>query len=148
MFAYCVCACMLRLDQELFPEAIHENHCTSIWCRSVGGRCRMRILYSATLFALAIARLAAAQQPPPAGAPAEQVYKNIQVLKGVPADQITPTMRVIARDLGVTCEYCHDEMDRSKDGVEAKDTARAMITMMRAINKDSFGGSTEDTCVY
>src|SRR5262245_17238122 len=98
--------------------------------------------------ALALPSLADAQQPPAEGRMAEQVYKNIQVLKGVPADQITPIMRVIARDLGVTCEFCHDEMDRSKDGVEAKDTARAMITMMRAINKDSFGGSTEDTCVY
>jgi Photosynthetic reaction centre cytochrome C subunit len=97
--------------------------------------------------AFALPNHADAQQPPAEGRMAEQVYKNIQVLKGVPADQITPIMRVIARDLGVTCEFCHDEMDRSKDGLEAKDTARAMITMMRDINKDSFGGSTEVTCV-
>ena len=107
----------------------------------------MRILVSATGLALVIARLAAAQQPPPAGAPAEQVYKNIQVLKGVPADMITPTMRVIARDLGVTCEYCHDEMDRAKDGLEPKKTARSMMVMMREINKNSFGGDTAVTCV-
>jgi len=44
-----------------------------------------------------------------AGKTAVEVYKNIQVLKDVPADQITPTMRVIARDLDVTCEFCHDE---------------------------------------
>jgi hypothetical protein len=75
------------------------------------------------------------------------VYKNIQVLKGTPADQITPTMRVIARDLGVTCEFCHDEMDRSKDGLAPKDTARAMIAMVRDINKNSFGGRTMVTCV-
>jgi photosynthetic reaction center cytochrome c subunit len=106
----------------------------------------MRILGSAAGLALTIACLAAAQQPPPPGAPAERVYKNIQVLKGVPADQITPVMRVIARDLGITCEYCHDEMDRAKDGLEAKETARSMIVMMREINKNSFGGNTEVTC--
>jgi photosynthetic reaction center cytochrome c subunit len=106
-----------------------------------------RILVSAAGLTLAIVCVAAAQQPPAPGAPAEQVYKNIQVLKGVPADQITPTMRVIARDLGVTCEYCHDEMDRAKDGLEPKQTARRMIVMMREINKNSFAGNTEVTCV-
>jgi hypothetical protein len=107
----------------------------------------MRILGSAAGLALAIVSLAAAQQQPPAGSTAEQVYKNIQVLKGVPADQITPTMRVIARDLGVTCEFCHDEMDRSADSLEAKETARSMMRMMNDINKNSFGGRTEVTCV-
>jgi hypothetical protein len=101
----------------------------------------------AAVLTLAIASLAAAQQAPPPGSTAEQVYKNIQVLKGTPADQITPTMRVIARDLGVTCEFCHDEMDRSKDGMDTKDTARLMIAMMRDINKNSFGGQTAVTCV-
>ena len=95
---------------------------------------------------LALPRLAAAQQPTE-GRMAEQVYKNIQVLKGVSADQITPIMRVIARDLGVTCEFCHDEMDRSKDSLAPKDTARAMMTMMSDINKNSFGGRTQVTCV-
>ena len=35
-----------------------------------------------------------------AGKTAGEIYKNVQVLKDVPADQITPSMRVIARDLG------------------------------------------------
>jgi hypothetical protein len=56
-------------------------------------------------------------------------------------------MRVIARDLGVTCEYCHEEMDRSKDTLEPKKTARNMMVMMREINKNSFGGNTAVTCV-
>src|SRR5262245_14483481 len=97
--------------------------------------------------ALALPSLADAQQPPAEGRTAEQVYKNIQVLKGVPADQITPIMRVLARDLGVTCEFCHDAMDRSKDSLAPKNTARAMMTMMRDINKNSFGGRTQVTCV-
>jgi hypothetical protein len=107
----------------------------------------MRNFGGAAGLALAIACLAAAQRPPAEGQTAEQVYKNIQVLKGTPADQITPTMRVIARDLGVTCEFCHDEMDRSKDDLAPKQTARAMMAMMRDINKNSFGGRTMVTCV-
>jgi len=107
----------------------------------------MRILMSAAGLTLTIACLAAAQQPPAPGALAEQMYKNIQVLKGVPADQITPIMRVIARDLGITCEHCHDATDRAKDGLQPKETARRMIVMMREINKNSFAGNTEVTCV-
>ncbi len=107
----------------------------------------MRNFGGAAGLVLAIACLAAAQRPPAEGKTAEQVYKNIQVLKGTPADQITPTMRVIARDLGVTCEFCHDPKDRSKDDLKPKQTARAMITMMRDINKNSFEGRTEVTCV-
>lgn len=108
----------------------------------------MRSLRNAAGLALAISCIAAAQQQPPTGGKtAEQVFKNIQVLKGIPADQITPTMRVIARDLGVTCNYCHDEEDRAKDGLEPKDTARKMIVMMRDINNASFAGRTEVTCM-
>ena len=65
------------------------------------------IVVLAALFLLAIPAILAAQQPPPPGQLAEQVYKNIQALKGTPAELITPTMRVMARDLGVTCEFCH-----------------------------------------
>src|SRR6185436_818569 len=89
-------------------------------------------LPSVTALVLAMTCLAAAQQaPPPPGTPAEQVYKNIKVLKSVPNEQINPGMRVIARDLGVTCEYCHDEMDRAKDELKPKETARDMIEMVR-----------------
>lgn len=107
----------------------------------------MRNLGGAAGLALALVCLAAAQRPTEEGKTAEEVYKNIQVLKGTPADQITPTMRVIARDLGVTCEFCHDPKDRSKDDLKPKQTARAMITMMRDINKNSFEGRTQVTCV-
>ena len=36
---------------------------------------------------------------------AEEQFKNIQVLKGVPADQIFPTMQFITASLGVECEF-------------------------------------------
>src|ERR1044072_3917029 len=38
---------------------------------------------------------------------AEQVYKNIQVLKGVPASQLNSIMSLMAGSLGVTCTHCH-----------------------------------------
>src|SRR6266446_3921480 len=106
----------------------------------------MRSYLSAAGLALAISCLAAGQQRPTEGRTAEQVYKNIKVLSGIPADQVTPTMRIIARSLGVTCEFCHDPMDRSKDGIEAKETARKMIKMVHDINSNSFGGRTQVTC--
>jgi hypothetical protein len=37
----------------------------------------------------------------------DQAFKNIQTLKGIPADQLIPTMQFIAASLGVECEYCH-----------------------------------------
>ena len=46
---------------------------------------------------------------------AEQVYKNIQVLKGVPADQLIPAMQFITASLGVQCDFCHRENAFEKD---------------------------------
>src|SRR6516164_9583771 len=40
---------------------------------------------------------------------AEQQFKNIQVLKNIPADQLIPSMQFIAASLGVDCEFCHVE---------------------------------------
>src|SRR5258708_2210109 len=60
-----------------------------------------------------------AQAPPaapPAPAPlaadmkgktAEQFYKKIDVLKGIPAEEIHPAMEYITTALGVGCGYCH-----------------------------------------
>jgi photosynthetic reaction center cytochrome c subunit len=80
-----------------------------------------------------------------AGKTAEQAYKNIQVLKDIPADQVIPTMRVIAGSLGVGCNFCHVQ-DRSSDEVMNKQTARKMISMMMDINKANFNARQEVTC--
>jgi photosynthetic reaction center cytochrome c subunit len=89
-----------------------------------------------------------AQSAPPEQAPktAEQVYKNIQVLKGVPADQIFPAMQFIAASLGVECNFCHVRDAFDKDDKETKVTARKMMLMMFAANKDTFEGEREVTC--
>jgi hypothetical protein len=77
---------------------------------------------------------------------AEQVYKNITELKGIPADQLMPTMQFISVSLGVNCETCHVQGKPEADDKRAKKTAREMIAMTMAINKDSFHGQTQVTC--
>ena len=96
--------------------------------------------------ALAGAMLTHAQGAPAAeGKTAEQVYKNIQVLKGAPADQLIQSMHLLRGALGVDCEFCHDERDRAAD-TDAKATARKMMQMMIDLNKSSFNGRQVVTC--
>jgi hypothetical protein len=76
---------------------------------------------------------------------AEELYKNIQVLKGTPGLQLQTTMALFAQSLGVSCAYCHvpDEFDR--DDRPAKLTARKMIRMLHAVN-DNFNGTQPVSC--
>ena len=76
----------------------------------------------------------------------EEAYKNIQVLKGLPADQLIPAMQFIASSLGVECSYCHTEGAFEKDDKKPKETARKMMQMMFAINEANFEGKREVTC--
>jgi photosynthetic reaction center cytochrome c subunit len=77
---------------------------------------------------------------------AEQQFKNIQVLKGIPAEQLIPTMQFITASLGVECGFCHVPDAFEKDDKKPKQTARKMMEMEFAINKESFDGHREVTC--
>ena len=55
-------------------------------------------------------------------------------------------MQFIAASLGVECEFCHVQGAFDKDDKKTKKTAREMITMMMAINKENFEGHREVTC--
>src|SRR5450759_4493123 len=106
-----------------------------------------------TAFAVAVTLLSAGFTAPPvraqaAGASktAEEVYKNIVQLKGTPADQLMPAMQFMALSLGVECTFCHVAGKMEADDKQAKKTARAMIAMTAAINKDSFRGRPQVTC--
>lgn len=88
--------------------------------------------------------LAAAQQTP-AEKTAGQVFKNIQVFKGKPANELYPTMDFIAGSLGVHCSFCHMP-DKSSDAKPTKRRARQMVEMVYAINKSTFGGRNEVNC--
>src|SRR6266404_956509 len=93
-----------------------------------------------------------AQNPPQASAPpaipktASQQFKNIQVLKDVPADQVIPAMQFITASLGVECEYCHVEKAFDKDDKKPKVMARKMMEMMITINNENFESHRVVTC--
>jgi hypothetical protein len=76
----------------------------------------------------------------------DQAFKNIQILKGLPADQLIPTMQFVSASLGVECEFCHVEGAFDKDDKKPKQTARKMMEMMLAINKNSFDNRRKVTC--
>ena len=79
--------------------------------------------------------------------PAEKVYKNIQVLKGVPSSQFLGNMFYMAGALGVSCTECHVNFDDfEKDDNPKKTTARRMIEMVRVLNKENFNGQNLITC--
>ena len=77
---------------------------------------------------------------------AEEVYKNIQVLRGVPASDITQTMHLMEAETGMDCTYCHVEGAFDKDDKAPKATARKMVVMMNALNSANFGGRRVVTC--
>jgi photosynthetic reaction center cytochrome c subunit len=107
-----------------------------------------------SLLALLVIAGARGQSAPPKASPeggaapklAEEEYKNIQALKGIPAEQVIPAMQFIAASLSVECEYCHVPRAFEKDDKKPKVTARKMIGMMMAINKENFEGHREVTC--
>src|SRR5438874_4208087 len=77
---------------------------------------------------------------------ASQEFKNIQILKDVPAGQLISAMQFITASLGVECEYCHVEHAFDKDDKKTKVTARKMMEMMLNINRENFEGHREVTC--
>jgi hypothetical protein len=89
---------------------------------------------------------------PASGAPmAEDVFKNVQVLKGIPVDQFMGTMGFFSASLGLNCTDCHvDESGgnwaKYADDNSLKQTTRRMIRMVTAINQTSFGGRQLVTC--
>jgi len=81
-----------------------------------------------------------------AGKTAVQQFKNIQVLKDIPADQLIPTMQFISGSLGVDCEFCHVGHQMDKDDKKEKQTARKMIAMQLTIDQENFDGDQDVTC--
>jgi hypothetical protein len=76
----------------------------------------------------------------------ETRFKNLQVLKDVPPDQLIPAMQFIAASLGVECEFCHVRDAFDKDDKQPKQTARRMMHMMFDLNADQFHGERAVTC--
>ncbi len=90
--------------------------------------------YLAVFCFLAIPFTIAAQEPPappPAGARAPQMPKNLKILK---PEEVRPMMGMFRASLGVTCTSCHVQGDFASDAKPDKETARKMILMTRQIN--------------
>jgi outer membrane lipoprotein-sorting protein len=91
----------------------------------------------------------APQQPRPQMA--EEVFKNIQVLRGIPVDEFMDTMGMFSAALSLNCIDCHTAesvgtWEHFADETPLKVTARRMVAMVNAINKDSFKGVRSVTC--
>jgi hypothetical protein len=91
-------------------------------------------------------RPASAWPDPPLAKLAEESYKNVQILKGLPAERLPAVMANFTGSLGVSCGHCHAGGDFASDSKRAKQTARNMWNMVTGINRDSFGGSGTITC--
>ena len=82
---------------------------------------------------------------------AEEVFKNVQVLKGVPVSEFMSTMGFFSASLGLNCVFCHvpeslQDWKKFAEDVPRKRMARTMITMVNTINKNNFGGRPTITC--
>jgi len=66
--------------------------------------------------------------------PAETVFKNVQMFKGVPAGRLLGAMNAFSNALGVTCKKCHDVQNFASDDKHEKKAARGMMTMTKDLN--------------
>jgi photosynthetic reaction center cytochrome c subunit len=80
----------------------------------------------------------------------DEVFKNIQVLKGIPVDDFMGTMGIMSAAVGYDCSECHTNAGTELVNWAAdnpkKNVARRMVTMVAAINKENFSGRQMVTC--
>ncbi len=109
---------------------------------------RTIILVNLCLAAVPAVQGQVASEPKPQVA--EDVFKNIQILKGVPVNQFLGIMGFFSASLGKSCVDCHDSdsgwENYVSDNNPNKKTARRMIAMVMTINKSFFGGRQDVTC--
>ena len=73
-------------------------------------------------------------------------YKNLKLLGGSPASSIGDTMNSWAFALGKDCQFCHVQGNFPADEKPEKATARKMVEMAMAINKNHFDGRQQVRC--
>jgi photosynthetic reaction center cytochrome c subunit len=91
----------------------------------------------------------AGQEPRPQMA--EEVFKNLQIIKGIPVDEFMDTMGMFSAATSMNCTDCHTSdsttsWDKFANDTPLKQTARRMMLMVNAINKDNFKGVRSVTC--
>jgi hypothetical protein len=122
-------------------------------------RSRLLILAMAGVLAAGIVAFAQGRGQAAPAAPAqaqrpqmsEEVFKNVQILKGIPVDEFMDTMGMFASALALNCIDCHTPdsvgtWDNFAKETPLKERSRKMMLMVNAINKDNFGGVRAVTC--
>ncbi|MEO8051157.1 MAG: photosynthetic reaction center cytochrome c subunit family protein [Acidobacteriota bacterium] len=111
-----------------------------------------RMLAALALIGASLGVGPAAAQPASAEKPllAEQVFKNIQALRGITVDDFMETMGLMTAGLQFDCADCHtnagtSEVDWAAD-TPRKIIARRMVLMVAEINKTNFQGRQVVTC--
>ena len=81
---------------------------------------------------------------------AEDVFKNVQVLKGIPVKEFMNTMGFFSAATNLNCIDCHSAESESLEGyaidTPRKQMARRMLLMVNQLNQSSFGGQRKVTC--
>ncbi len=105
----------------------------------------------AIIFLLGVASANSQAAPEDKPQMADEIFKNVQVLRGLTVDEFMGTMGFIAASLSMNCIDCHTTeaaSDVTKYAVDTptKQTARKMILMVKSINAANFGGKQIVTC--
>ena len=87
---------------------------------------------------------------PPGTELSETAFKNVTALTGIPVDEFMDTMGLFSAALSMCCAECHTgagtDTVRWELDTPRKVTARRMIRMVAAINRDNFNGRQVVTC--
>lgn len=126
---------------------------------SVRGFSGILVIQAIIAFALAVNLPEVRAQAPATGAPpppltaaamkgrtAGDFYKNVKVLKDIPAGDLHNAMEYMTVALGVGCGYCHALPKFESDDKREKNVARSMMAMTMALNASVFDGKLEVTC--
>jgi hypothetical protein len=113
---------------------------------------RRRVVFGvAVALQVCLLGLVASARQEPAQPMAEQVFKNVQVLKGMPVDVFMDTMGMFASSLLYDCTGCHTQdilinRDAFATATPRIQRARQMVVMVNALNKMYFNGEPKVTC--
>ena len=81
---------------------------------------------------------------------AEDVFKNVQLLRGIPVKEFMNTMGFFSAATNLNCIDCHSAQSESLDGyaidTPLKQMARKMIVMVNMLNQSAFAGQRKVTC--
>jgi len=82
---------------------------------------------------------------------AEQIFKKVDILKGIPVDEFMDTMGMFSAALSLNCIDCHvpesvGGWDKFAEETPLKVKTRTMMRMVNEINRANFSGVRSVTC--